>query len=219
MTVIIGLIASESVIFASDGFALYQEHDKSPTYKFDTHNKVRILGNGRFLMGSAGSHILEIEMGRKADGLLSSTLSEHEFLKCFAEQVKHLNENGDGRQTSFILGYLFDNKAKMFLFQKDGKWAEQNGVVAMGSGADEAIHYLKARYDCLWTTREAVVQIVDAIYHTSKIPTVNFLPMVCILHEKGAVDLSTKTISMFEDFKRHLRTSLENSSFFDQEII
>ena len=205
MTVVIGLIASRNLIFASDGFAIYQDDTDSPTFKFDTHNKIKLVGNGKYLLGSAGAHHIDFEISSSLEKEDFKGLSEKQFLEHFAGQVRKLNLREEGKRTSFILGYFDNRLPKLFLFQHDGEVEEQYGVVALGSGADLAIDYLNPYYNNCWETREAVSHVISAIFEASKIPTVNFLPMISILTETGFLDLSNKAVSMFHSFKDDLK--------------
>ena len=208
MTVVIGLIASEHLIFASDGFAIYQDREDGPTLKMETYNKVRYVGNRNFLLGSAGSHLIEFEICHSLSSTASAELSERDFLEEFSAQVKRLNQNEEGKHTSFLMGYFSNQEPRLYLFPSDGDFSAQRGIAALGSGADQAIAYLTSNYDERWRLQEAVDQIIRAIFEASKIPTVNALPMLSILSKEGAIDLSSLTVSMYNKFKDELRQTL-----------
>jgi hypothetical protein len=208
MTVVIGLIASQHLIFASDGFAIYQDRDDSPIFKMETYNKVRYVGDRRFLLGSAGSHLINFEICNSLNTTASTELPEREFLEQFSAQVKRLNQNAEGKHTSFLMGYFANREPRLYLFPSDGDYSEQRGLAALGSGADQAITYLSSNYDNQWVLQEAVDQTIRAIFEASKIPTVNALPMLSILSKEGAIDLSSITVSMYNTFKDNLRQAL-----------
>jgi hypothetical protein len=208
MTVVIGLIASEHLVFASDGFAVYQDHKDSPTFKLDTYNKIRYAGNKSILLGSAGSHMIEFQTCNSLNTAASLLLPEKEFLEQFGAEVRRLNQNDEGKRTSFLMGYFTKQEPRLYLFPSDGEFSQQRGIAALGSGADLAIAYLSPKYDDRWKLQEAVEQIIEAIFEASKIPTVNSLPMLSILSRKGAIDLSSLTISMHNSFKDRLRRRL-----------
>ena len=212
MTVVIGLIASNNLVFASDGFAIYQDDINTPTYKLDTHNKIRLVGGGKFILGSAGAHMIEFEISNSLENMDLKGLSEKEFLDHFSSQVKNLNQSEEGKCTSFILGYFHNEAPRLFMFPHDGEFLEQPGIAALGSGADLAMDYLSICYNTQWGIREAIDHIVGAIFKASSAPTVNYLPMISILTNKGSIDLSQNTISMFQDFKDRLRHELVNLS-------
>jgi hypothetical protein len=219
MTVVIGLAASKNLVFASDGFAIYQDDINSPTYKLDTHNKIRLLGNGKFILGSAGAHLIEFEISNSLEKIDFKGHSEKEFLEYFSIQVRNLNQNKEGKRTSFIIGYFNNEEPRLFLFQHDGKFVEQPGIATLGSGSDLAIKYLCSYYDSHWKIKEAVDHVVRAIFEASRIPTVNCLPMISILSNEGSLDLSQKAISMFQKFKDELRHTLVNqASLHDKKL-
>ena len=208
MTVVIGLIASNKLIFASDGFALYQENCDSPTLKKYTHKKIRPLGHGQFLLGSAGSHLLEFELCESVKETHIEKLKEKEFLEYFGNQVRSINKNEDGRKSSFILGYFTDEAPKLYLFQENGSFSEHPDIVALGSGADLIMKYFLDKYNDRMKIREAVEHTINAIFEASRIPTVNFLPMISILSNEGMIDLSHNTISLFYSFKKQLKEKI-----------
>jgi len=212
MTIVIGLIASRNLIFASDGFALHQQDANSPAKKQYTHNKIRVLGEGKYLLGSAGSHLLEYELCTSLNFSDSNWTTERDFLEDFNIQVRRINDNNEGNKSSFILGYFNHRAPKLFLFQSNGTFNEHSNIVAIGSGADIVMNYFSNKFESKMPIDKAVEHIISSIFEASQTPTVNFLPMITLLTPEKFLDLSKTTISMFNEFRKSLRVALVNEA-------
>lgn len=208
MTVVIGLCLQQHIVLASDGYALHQEEEGAPVIKTDAYSKLRILAEGRFVVGSAGSHEVAIEVCDVVGPDTSEGQSEEAFLRQFGDQVRQVNTNPDGRKAAFLLGYFASGEPRLVLFPADGEPETQNSVAALGSGADAALDYLSSRYDPAWELPDAVGEMVETIYTASQVPTVNFVPMVIVLGSDGACDLSPLAISLLNEFRRGLKQEL-----------
>ncbi len=208
MTVVVGLCLQRHVVLASDGYALHQDDEGAPVTKTDTYSKLRILADGKLVVGSAGSHEVAIELCQVAGADNGSGQSEEAFLTQFGDQVRQVNRNPEGRQAAFLLGYFAAGTPRLVSFQVDGESEARNEMAALGSGADAALAYLSEQYDPSWSLPHAVGELVEAIYFASQVPTVNFVPMAVVLGPTGATDLSPLTIDLLDQFKTRLKKEL-----------
>lgn len=208
MTVVIGLRLKHSLILASDGYAMYQSEIGKPIEKSDTYSKVQVCGDGRFAIGSAGSHQIAVDLQQALQSYKPGRHSEESFLEQFAQQVDQLNRDPDGRRAAFVLGYMVSGLARLVLFPVNSPPRFHEKLVTLGSGADVAADYLTARYDPDWSTIEAFNQVIDAVYAASSIPTVNFLPLAVVKTATHTVDLTQEAVLQFYAFRQHLKQSL-----------
>jgi 20S proteasome alpha/beta subunit len=119
-------------------------------------------------------------------------------LTSLSDQIKRINQEGDSEKLRLFAGY-FDgqNRPEIVIFNRDGEIKQINGYVCLGSGVDRVYADLEKNYNPDWTTKQAVENAIDLIYLASDVPTVNFLPMICVLTKEGVLDLSDKTVSLF----------------------
>ncbi len=206
MTVVIGIVTPNYVLLASDGFAVEQEDENSPITKQDLYSKVRLLQDGRYVIGSAGSHALGFEVDRQVERGAEGT--EEQLLESLGQQLRALNDNQEGKRSVFLLGYMQDRTPRLYLFDVEGRYTRQDQVAALGSGADNALEYLSAVWDPGWSLSQAVEAAVEAVYQAARTPTVNFCPMIAYLGPSGSRDLSPVTISMFDKFRAELKAKL-----------
>ena len=208
MTVVIGLMTNNSIVFGSDGYAIYQDDAEGPVYKTDTYSKIHMIGENRYLLGSAGSHQIGYQLQQTLEDEEHPGLLENAFLDHLGGQIKQLNNNSEGKETTFLLGYLSGNAPQVIVFQKDGSYSGNQHISALGSGADLAMEYLSKIYRVDWKVGEAVGHMVDAIFASSRIPTVNFLPMISILSKDRSIGLSSITVDTYDRFKSDLKQQL-----------
>ena len=214
MTVVLGILTQEGLTFASDGYALFQKDAASLISKDDFYSKVSIIGNGKYIIGSAGSHELAFHIN---DHIEAShlNLSETGFLNSLKQQIYSLNSDDDEKKTTIIVGYIKNEQPQLYLFDPTGRFYKENRIVAIGSGADEAINWLSSCYSEKWKLPDAIGHVVEAVYQASSCPTVNFVPMVGCLTSKGYRDFSDITISMFKAFKYELKTKLSSQGLIN----
>lgn len=207
MTVVIGMLTSKFVLMASDGYAMLQKDATSPVIKEDFYSKISIIGKGRYIIGSAGSHELAFNVNDHIK-MTSNDLTEANLLKSLRARIQIMNNNKEGKKTSVLLGYLKDTVPQLHIFQWDGKYKKEQAIAALGSGADEAMNYLNSIFDNKWDLSQSIEHLIEAIYHAAKSPTVNFVPMLAYIGPYGFQDLSAVTISLFKEFKSKIKNKL-----------
>lgn len=205
----VGLRLQHYIVLASDGYAVYQTEDAGLVSKTDSYSKLRILAEGRLVIGSAGSHAVAFEVCDNVGSSISGDVqSEESFLQQFADEVRKVNDNPDGRKTAFLLAYLALGKPRIVLLKPDGAFEVHSTIAAIGSGANVALDYLCPRYDPYWGLGQAVGEIVEAIYVASQVPTVNFIPMVVVVGPDRPVDLSPLAVNLLGEFRDKLKREL-----------
>lgn len=207
MTVVIGITTSDSIILASDGYALEQEDSSNPIIKQDFYSKISLLGNGKYLIGSAGSHELIFSISEHVSEI-GDQLSENELVESVRLQLSQLNIRDSARKTALLLGFLSESGPALFVFTPEGEAKREDRMAALGSGADWASEWFCAHCEEPISFHDAILCAVEAVYQASKSPTVNFVPMLAFITPSGNSDLSGFTRKQFKDFKLQLKSDL-----------
>jgi 20S proteasome alpha/beta subunit len=206
MTLVIGAIIDNFILLASDGYALFQADHDEPTYKLDTYSKIKLLSNQRIVFGFAGSHEIGIKF---LEGFrLNKNNDESVFLESLSNDLREINSRDEHKKAAAIVGYRIYNTPRLVLFPHAGGYEIQTKLCAIGAGADIAMDYLSLFWRNDFTIIDGMSTIIESVYKASIVPTVNFLPMIIVLGDNIAYDLSEETINAINGFKSDLKDKL-----------
>jgi hypothetical protein len=224
MSLVIGIKTKQAIIFASDGLALMDDRigPNNRTIKLYTCSKIKTIMPGQILLGYVGEtkfyfHTMfglvknpkDVILEDERMHALKDGLEKDAFLTSLSVQITRINQEGASEKLRLFAGY-FDEQGRpeIVIFNRNGEIKQIHGYVSLGSGVDRVYADLEKKFDPDWTVKQAVENAIDLIYLASDVPTVNFLPMICVLTKEGVLDLSDKTISLFGKFKEDLKESL-----------
>jgi len=209
LTAVVGAIARDAIVFASDGFGLVQDGPGEPVLKDDLCSKLQITPDEKWMMGYSGSRDLALAV---APGTTLGSAGASDYaseLSGLAGQLVEMKESHD-RAAIVMLGYYVEAVPLLRLISADSGVGPSVPIVALGSGADLLYEYVEPRYSAEMGARSLAETLVEAVYRAACVPTVNSVPMIACLTASGGRDFSRLSIDGFVDFRKQLKDQISD---------